>query len=307
MFKNKKFECYLLKNRIPGVVLAVLMTVFMLMMAGRFELLNRLDSKTYRTLNEIESISNPYGSDVKITVDRADYLGYDYFVDSERQGSYYICQQDGRYAILLLKSNDDVVLNYTIKGRMISGGSEYSSIIDGITSDMGIAAAQLETRMYPLIISEVDFPRIYYNMMLLVLIVTVLWSVYVIVRCIYEVSCPWKVRSVRDVLGKRADRQTIRDIDSQLRYEMYYEQYGIAITDKYFVCHGMWHTDVVALDNIETFKKLRTSSNIGSGKKKIYKLLMVDVDGVTYEQDFRSEKDINEALSYLSDDKRVKR
>ena len=194
-----------------------------------------------------------------------------------------------------------------IKGRMISGGSEYSSIIDGITSDMGIAAAQLETRMYPLIISEVDFPRIYYNMMLLVLIVTVLWSVYVIVRCIYEVSCPWKVRSVRDVLGKRADRQTIRDIDSQLRYEMYYDQYGIAITDKYFVCHGMWHTDVVALDNIETFKKLRTSSNIGSGKKKIYKLLMVDVDGVTYEQDFRSEKDINEALSYLSDDKRVKR
>ena len=150
MFKNKKFECYLLKNRIPGVVLAVLMTVFMLMMAGRFELLNRLDSKTYRTLNEIESISNPYGSDVKITVDRADYLGYDYFVDSERQGSYYICQQDGRYAILLLKSNDDVVLNYTIKGRMISGGSEYSSIIDGITSDMGIAAAQLDTRMYPL-------------------------------------------------------------------------------------------------------------------------------------------------------------
>ena len=190
---------------------------------------------------------------------------------------------------------------------MISGGSEYSSIIDGITSDMGIAAAQLETRMYPLIISEVDFPRIYYNMMLLVLIVTVLWSVYVIVRCIYEVSCPWKVRSVKDVLGKRADRQTIRDIDSQLRYEMYYDQYGIAITDKYFVCHGMWHTDVVALDNIETFKKLRTSSNIGSGKKKIYKLLMVDVDGVTYEQDFRSEKDINEALSYLSDDKRVKR
>lgn len=69
----------------------------------------------------------------------------------------------------------------------------------------------------------------------------------------------------------------------------------------------MWRTDVVALDNIETFKKLRTSSNIGSGKKKIYKLLMVDVDGVTYEQDFRSEKDINEALSYLSDDKRVKR
>lgn len=300
MFKNKKFELYLLKNRIPGVAIAVAMAVIMVVMAGRFELFNRLNSKSYRTLDEIENISELHGSDVKITVDRADYLGYDYFVDSERQGSYYICQQAGRYAILLLKSKDDVVLNYAIKGRMVAGGDEYSSIVDGITADMGITSDQLESRLYPMIISEVDFPGIYYNMMLLVLILAVLWAVYIMARCIYEVCRPWKISRINAALGKNADRQTIQDIDSQLRHELYYDQYGVAITDKYFVCHGMWHTDVVALETIESFKKLRTSSNIGSGKKKIYKLLMVDVDGVTYEQDFRSEKDIDEALSYLS-------
>ena len=300
MFKNKKLECYLLKNRIPGVIAAVAMAVFMVMMAGHFQLFNRLNSKTYRTLEEIENISNPYGSDVKITVDRADYLGYDYFVDSERHGSYYICEQDGRYAILLLKSNDQVVLNYTIKGRMIAGSSEYSSIIKGITADMGITDSQLEARLYPMIISEVDFPGIYYNMMLLVLIMTCLWAVYVTARCIYDVFHPWKVHRVRAALGKKADKEVIQDIDTQLRYELYYDQYGVAITDKYIVCHGLWHTDVVALDSIESFKKLRTSSNIGSGKK-LYKLLMVDLDGVTYEQDFRSEKDLDEALSYLND------
>lgn len=306
MLKNKKFEGYLLKNRIPGVLLAVLMAVFMILMAGKFELLNRLNSKSYRTLEEIENISDPYGNDVKITVDRADYLGYDYFVDSERQGGYYICQQNGRYAILLLKSNDEVVLNYTVKGRMIAGGDEYSAIIEGITKDMAIPASQLETRMYPLIISEVDFPRIYYNMMLLVLVLTVLWAVYVLIRCVYDVSCPWRVRRVRDALGKKAGKDTIRDIDAQLRYNLYYDQYGIAITDKYFVCHGIWHTDVVALDSIETFKKLRTSSNIGVNKK-VYKLLMVDVDGVTYEQNFRSERELDEALTYLDGDKRPSR
>lgn len=306
MLKNKKFEGYLLKNRIPGVLLAVLMAVFMILMAGKFELLNRLNSKSYRTLEEIENISDPYGNDVKITVDRADYLGYDYFVDSERQGGYYICQQNGRYAILLLKSNDEVVLNYTVKGRMIAGGDEYSAIIEGITKDMGIPASQLETRMYPLIISEVDFPRIYYNMMLLVLVLTVLWAVYVLIRCVYDVSCPWRVHRVRDALGKKAGKDTIRDIDAQLRYNLYYDQYGIAITDKYFVCHGIWHTDVVALDSIETFKKLRTSSNIGVNKK-VYKLLMVDVDGVTYEQNFRSERELDEALTYLDGDKRPSR
>ncbi|MFR5027782.1 MAG: hypothetical protein ACLTDF_02525 [Coprococcus sp.] len=41
-------------------------------------------------------------------------------------------------------------------------------------------------------------------------------------------------------------------------------------------------------------QEAQASSNIGSGKKKIYSF-MVDVDGVTYEQDL-FEKDINEAL-----------
>ena len=43
------------------------------------------------------------------------------------------------------------------------------------------------------------------------------------------------------------------------------------------------------------------SANIGPADKKIYKLLMVDVDGVTYEQDFKTEAAIDEALSYLRD------
>lgn len=166
---------------------------------------------------------------------------------------------------------------------------------------MGIPSQQLESKVYPLIISEVDFPRIYYNMMLLVLVLTALWALYNIVRCIYSVCCPWKVSGMQVVSGGKADRNTVRDIDEQLRYNLYYDQDGIAITDKYLVYHGTWHTDVVELSTIETFKKLRTSANIGPADKKIYKLLMVDVDGVTYEQDFKTEAAIDEALSYLRD------
>ena len=177
----------------------------------------------------------------------------------------------------------------------------YISIVDGLAQDMGIPSQQLESKVYPLIISEVDFPRIYYNMMLLVLVLTALWALYNIVRCIYSVCCPWKVSGMQVVSGGKADRNTVRDIDEQLRYNLYYDQDGIAITDKYLVYHGTWHTDVVELSTIETFKKLRTSANIGPADKKIYKLLMVDVDGVTYEQDFKTEAAIDEALSYLRD------
>ena len=80
----------------------------------------------------------------------------------------YYCQQDGRYAILLIRSNEDVLLNYTLRGRVVSADDVYTSIVDGLAQDMGIPSQQLESKVYPLIISEVDFPRIYYNMMLLV-------------------------------------------------------------------------------------------------------------------------------------------
>jgi hypothetical protein len=305
MLKNKKFEGYILRNRIVGVVVSLILVSVMIYMACHFSLIDRMNTRTYRTLADIENIDNLGENDVSITIERADYLGYDYYEESERIGRYYYCQQDGRYAILLLTSSDEVVLNYTVRGRLISGSSEYDDILDGLAQDIGISRRQIECRIYPHIISEVDFPRIYYNMMLLVLVLSVLWAVYCVAHCIYNLVCPWKTARLRSALGSRTDRNTIRDIDNQLRYNLYYDQDGVAITDSYFVYHGMWHTDVVRLDSIETFKKLRTSSNIGVGSKRIYKLIMVDVDGVTYEQNFKSEASLDEALSYLGDKNKI--
>ena len=168
--KNRKIETYLIKNRIPGIVTALLMVICMAAMAGHFNLQNRISSKTYRTVEEIEDRPDVEVRDVKLTIDRADYLGYDYYVDSERQGRYYYCQQSGRFAILLLRSTEDVVLNYTIRGRVISDTAAYDKIVSGMAEDMGVQESELESRFYPMIISEVNFPRIYYNMMLLVFV-----------------------------------------------------------------------------------------------------------------------------------------
>lgn len=260
--KNRKFESYILKNRIPGIILSLIMVGCMIIMAWHFSLPDRIRSRTYRSIADVESRANPNDRDVTITVDRADYIGYDYYVDSERQGRYYYCQQDGRYAILLIRSNEDVLLNYTLRGRVVSADDVYTSIVDGLAQDMGIPSQQLESKVYPLIISEVDFPRIYYNMMLLVLVLTALWALYNIVRCIYSVCCPWKVSGMQVVSGGKADRNTVRDIDEQLRYNLYYDQDGIAITDKYLVYHGtaygcggtQHHRDVQEAQNIGEYR-----------------------------------------------------
>ena len=301
MLKNKKFECYLLKNKIPGMVISLIMVAVMLFMAGYFDLKDRIRTNVCRDMSQVEVQKDNSDVDISITVERADYLGYDTYEDLEKQGRYYYVQQDGKFAIMLLNSNEDVLLNHTVRGRILPADSTYDKIVEGLAADIGISTQQLRSSMYDFVISEIDFPKAYYNMMLMVLALVCLWCIYVIIWSLHTVCCPWKTAHVRETLGKQVDRMVIRDIDEQLRYHMYYDQDKIAITDKYFVYHGMWHTDVVALRNIEAFKKLRTSSNIGVGNKRIYKLLMVDVDGVTYEQNFKTEDALDEALSYLRD------
>lgn len=301
MMKNRKFELFLLKNRIPGIVISLMMVLMMVLMACHLRLADRLTSKSYRTLSEIaERVADGDSddADVVITIDRCDYADYDYYVDSECRGRYYFCQEDGMFALLLLDSDEDVLINYSVRGRVLSTGDEYMEILTGLANDMGVDYEQMRTQTYPMIVSEIDFPRIYYNMLLLVLVLVAAWAVYRIAACVCIVLCPWRNQGTKATFGGKIDREAIRDIDEQLRYNVYYDQDGIIITEKYFLYHGFMRTDIVPLANIETYKKLRTTSNIG-GNKKIYKLLMTDVEGVTYEQNFKTEAALDEALSML--------
>lgn len=296
---NKKFEGYVLKNKIPGLVISLVMLAAILCIAVRSELHNKLSVTQLRTFSDVMDETISGNDNITITIDRADYLGFDCYAGSEITGRYYYCSQDGRFVILLLNSTEDIVLNYAVRGRILVDKEVSDEIQSSIAKDIGISKEQLEKKMYPYIISEVDFPRIYYNMLLLVLILALAWFVFNLIMCIYQTICPYRIPDIKASLGKKATRQTISDIDYQIRHNLYFDQDKITITDRYFIYHGLLHTEVVALDSIESFRKLRTSSNIGSGRRRIYKLLMTDVDGVTYEQNFRTEKTLDEAMSYL--------
>ena len=44
--KNRKFESYILKNRIPGIILSLIMVGCMIIMAWHFSLPDRIRSRT---------------------------------------------------------------------------------------------------------------------------------------------------------------------------------------------------------------------------------------------------------------------
>ena len=57
--KNRKFESYILKNRIPGIILSLIMVGCMIIMAWHFSLPDRIRSRTYRSIADVESRANP--------------------------------------------------------------------------------------------------------------------------------------------------------------------------------------------------------------------------------------------------------
>ena len=70
--KNRKIECYILKIRIHGIILSLIIVGCMIIMAWHFSLQERIRSRTYRSIADVESRANPNDRDVTITVDRAD-------------------------------------------------------------------------------------------------------------------------------------------------------------------------------------------------------------------------------------------
>ena len=66
MLKNKKFECYLLKNKIPGMVISLIMVAVMLFMAGYFDLKDRIRTNVCRDMSQVEVQKD--NSDVDISI-----------------------------------------------------------------------------------------------------------------------------------------------------------------------------------------------------------------------------------------------
>jgi uncharacterized membrane protein len=297
MFKHKKFEVYLLKNRLTGLVISFVLLAVTVLLAARVNLLQNVRIKDVRSVDEIATATDAPRENVRINIERANFAGFESYDNSELQGRYYYSEQDGKFLILLLNSDEDVVVNYTAKARVISGGDTYEEIVQGLADSMDISTQQMKAHTFGIIIDEVGYQGLYYKLILAMLILMVIVFGVNLFLCIYYMIYPWKEHQLADSLGKDATKATIEDIDRELVSNIFYNQEGVTITDSYFISHTWRHTGVLPISRVETFKKLKTSANFGN--KPVFKLIMVDESGDSYEQNFKSEQAVDEVLSFL--------
>ena len=151
--------------------------------------------------------------------------------------------------------------------------------------------------VFPLMVSEVDYPYLEIFLMWLLLIIPYAASVITILLTIYWTIWPGKHPSTRS-LKEFGDRQLVyEEIRSQLGKRLVKHHYNYYITDEYLVISNWRTTDFVRIDYIKyIYKHVITSMH---GRKQVYRLTMSNPEKMFYEHDFKLENCADEIMETL--------
>lgn len=299
MYKNRRFDLYLLKNTVLSMLPAMVVLVAMMAMMYHFEIAKKFTFEYADGPDELQRIYAEEVYNVKLHVDRADYLGYEYYLDDNLAGRYYYSFIDGKCIIFLIDSKEDVILDYTVKGMIKADTAIYQYLISQCADDMGIDVEQLQNVTYDYVISEVDYPEFFYGIVQLVIFVVICIIIITILEGIYRILFPWKTPSVKSINGVANGRLVVKDLNNQLKNCLLLKQKNILVTEKYLVAPSVFHTDVIMIDNIEVLSKHMERKRSFGRSRDVYKLIISDSEDMFYEQEFENEQMIDEIIPLL--------
>lgn len=302
MGQNKKLNFLLLKNTILSLIPAILIMVVILCCMRYFHLLNNLDFYSVERPSELQQLYESGITNVEMTFPQLHEMGYDYQLDGKKTGSYYYAWVDGKFMIVLIKSEEPVISDYVVQGQLKEDAAVYSYILSQCAESAGMDTKQLEKMSYRYIISEVDYPKTFYRIVKIALYLAFAMIALSILELIVCIFCPWLHPQIRRIKGVSDKRLLVRDINRQLHDALLYENKNYLITKKYFVvCSGL-RTDIILLRDIDVVSRHKERKRIVPWRAEhpVYKLILSTANGRIYEYDFRNETIINDMLPYLS-------
>ncbi len=300
MYKNKRFHLYLLKNTIAFIVPALLVFTVLMGLISHFNIMDRFTFKQLINTEIPESSAINKSDNVKIHIDHAEYMGYDYYLDNKKAGRYYYTFIDGKCIVMLINSKEDVISDYDIKGVIKEDTTLYRYLLNQCANDMDMNIEQLEQITYDYVISEVDYPENFYNMVQLFIALLIVMMLFHILQGIYWLIFPWKTPSVKSINGVANGKLVIHDLNKQLRDKILLEQKDIIVTEKYIIAPSLLHTDVILIDHIEVLSKhMERKKHLLFRNRDVYKLIISDSEDMFYEQEFENEKLIDEVIPLL--------
>ena len=295
----RRLNWILFRNTVAMLVPAVLVLVLVLAIVVHYPIIYKMTTHSVENLNEISGWYQNNSNNVVIEIPVMKYTGYDYYENGKRTGAYYYAFQENECIFFLIKTkNPDPVLNNTrVRGTILGESANFEAMKNEFAKELERDYDAFNEVVYPLMISEIDYPYMKIMLMWLLLIIPYIMSIMTILLSIYWTIWPDRHPSTRS-LKEFGDRRLVyEEIRSQLGKRLVKHHYNYYITDEYLVISNWRTTDFIRIDYIKYISKHVITKM--HGRKQVYRLTMSNPEKMFYEHDFKLESCADEIMEAL--------
>lgn len=289
----------LFRNSIAILIPTVCVLLTVLAITIRYPIIYKMTSHHVESLDEIKGWYQNGCCNVIMDVPVLKYTGYDYYEDGKITGAYYYTFQEGECVFCLIKTHkpEPVLKNERVRGIVLGESASLEAMKNEFAKEMNLDYDALNNLVYPLMLSEIDYPYLEVFLVWLLLIIPYAVSVLMIGLIIYWTIRPDTHPSVR-ALKEFGDRRLVyEEIRSQLSNRLLQHNYNYYITDEYLVISNWQTTDFIRIDYIRYISKHVVSKR--RGRKQVYRLTMSNPEKMFYEKNFHSEACADEIMEAL--------
>lgn len=291
--KHKGFERIIMRNTF-AMVLPIMVLLFVVVYFGIstsfFHKIQctKMDTSMLTEKN-LQHMVKEGDTNVLCELEDLYYTGYDYMVDGKCKGAYYytLLEESLQLVVIKTKEPEAHIDRINVKGRVLQDMAAVGHIIKGLC-EYGTLDEQLMSGFYhSFIISEPDFPSVYVNIALILLVALACVYVALIAYVVYLWIHPHRHPQAKQlrVYGKRLD--VIEELDRQLAQELCFKYRGIYVTTDYLIARYAFHTDVIRLDDVHYLSKNQIENKRG---RILYRVTLANPEtDLFYELDFKNE------------------
>lgn len=302
MFRYKKLELLLLKNTVMSVLPMVLLLIAILCGMSWFHVFEHLRLADIDTVDQLEAMKENHVSNAEMTLERADCLGYDYYLDGKKSGSYYYSFMDDTCVIFLIDSTEEVLTDYKVRGKVMYDNTLYHYILEQCAKDMDMTSEQLQNFTYAYVISEIDYPALLNDIMKLALIFMITVTVLFVIEAAVWTLMPWRNPQIRKIYGVSSDpKYLVADINKQLSDSLRFQQGNVSITKRYLIVSSLFKTDIIRIRDIGVVSKHKEGkrSFLFRNSQPVYKLIISNSASLFYEYEFTDEAFVDAIIPYI--------
>lgn len=295
--KIPKLNWLLFKNTVAMLIPAVIVFGIVAFIILKYPILYHNTCHTVESLDDMKSWYEKRCYIVRYNDLELKYTGYDYYENDKRLGAYYYSFIDDECLFVLVKTHnpEPILKNESICGRMMSDSAHLGAMIELFVTDTGLDKESFSSVVYPIMISEIDYPL---RKMLLIWVFII--TPFVISLSFIVMAFTWVIRPFTHPSTKKlaeiGDRFLVyQELNSQLQREDVVHNYHYYFTENYLILNNLFTTDFIRIDFIRYISKHITMR----GKRQIYRITMSNPEKMFFEKDFRLEKCADEIMEEL--------